>query len=131
MLTSAEFGDAYLRNGWASRYIHDLVRAYTVVLVGYQAEDPPMRYLLEALEADRETPLLTVIQGGRISFVHYGAQKPSSRSFTLAIRITSHFTNLCGNGGATPRTLRPGGAINAIDRPSCLLIECAETRASA
>lgn len=54
VLTSAEFGDAYLRTGWASRYIYDLVRAYTVVLVGYQADDPPMRYLLEALEADRE-----------------------------------------------------------------------------
>jgi NAD-dependent SIR2 family protein deacetylase len=54
VITSAEFGDAYLRAGWASRYIYDLVRAYTVVLVGYEAEDPPMRYLLEALEADRE-----------------------------------------------------------------------------
>jgi SIR2-like domain len=54
VLTSAEFGDAYLRSGWASRYIYDMVRAYTVVLVGYQADDPPMRYLLEALEADRE-----------------------------------------------------------------------------
>jgi hypothetical protein len=54
VLTSAEFGDAYLRSGWASRYIYDLVRAYTLVLVGYQADDPPMRYLLEALEADRE-----------------------------------------------------------------------------
>jgi hypothetical protein len=54
VLTSAEFGDAYLRSGWASRYIYDLVRAYAVVLVGYQADDPPMRYLLEALEADRE-----------------------------------------------------------------------------
>jgi NAD-dependent SIR2 family protein deacetylase len=54
VLTSAEFGDAYLRTGWASRYMYDLVRAYTVVLVGYQAEDPPVRYLLEALEADRE-----------------------------------------------------------------------------
>ena len=54
VLTSAEFGDAYLRSGWASRYVYDLVRAYTVVLVGYQADDPPMRYLLEVLEADRE-----------------------------------------------------------------------------
>jgi len=54
VLTSAEFGDAYLRSGWASRYVYDLVRAYNVVLVGYQADDPPMRYLLEALEADRE-----------------------------------------------------------------------------
>jgi hypothetical protein len=54
VLTSAEFGDAYLRSGWASRYVYDLARAYTVVLVGYSADDPPMRYLLEVLEADRE-----------------------------------------------------------------------------
>jgi NAD-dependent SIR2 family protein deacetylase len=27
VLTSAEFGDAYLRSGWASRYVYDLVRA--------------------------------------------------------------------------------------------------------
>jgi NAD-dependent SIR2 family protein deacetylase len=54
VLTSAEFGDAYLRLGWASRYIYDVVRAYSVVLVGYQADDPPVRYLLETLETDRE-----------------------------------------------------------------------------
>jgi len=53
VLTSAEFGDAYLRSGWASRYVYDVVRACTVVLVGYDANDPPMRYLLEVLEADR------------------------------------------------------------------------------
>jgi SIR2-like domain len=53
VLTSAEFGDAYLRSGWASRYVYDLVRAHTVVLAGYEADDPPMRYLLEVLEADR------------------------------------------------------------------------------
>lgn len=53
VLTSAEFGDAYLRTGWASRYVYDLARVETLVFVGYQADDPPMRYLLEALEADR------------------------------------------------------------------------------
>jgi hypothetical protein len=30
ILTSSEFGDAYLRSGWASRYVYELVRAYTV-----------------------------------------------------------------------------------------------------
>jgi NAD-dependent SIR2 family protein deacetylase len=54
VLTSAEFGDAYLRSGWASRYLYDVFRTHTLVLVGYSADDPPMRYLLEALEADRE-----------------------------------------------------------------------------
>jgi hypothetical protein len=54
ILTSAEFSGAYLRSGWASLYVHDIVRACTVVMVGNQADDPPVRYLPEALEADRE-----------------------------------------------------------------------------
>lgn len=54
VLTSAEFGEAYLRSAWASRYVYDLARVGMIVLVGYQADDPPMRYLLEVLEADRE-----------------------------------------------------------------------------
>lgn len=53
VLTSAEFGDAYLRSGWATRYVYDLARACTLVLFGYSADDPPMRYLLEVLEDDR------------------------------------------------------------------------------
>jgi SIR2-like domain len=53
VLTSAEFGDAYLRSGWATRYVYDLARAHTLVLFGYSADDPPMRYLLEVLEDDR------------------------------------------------------------------------------
>jgi len=54
VLTSADFGDAYLRNGWASRYIEDRMRLGTLVLVGYRAEDAAMRLLLEALDADRD-----------------------------------------------------------------------------
>lgn len=53
VLNSAEFGDAYLRSGWATRYVYDLARVCTLVLVGYRADDPPMRYLLEVLEDDR------------------------------------------------------------------------------
>ncbi|MDB5978349.1 MAG: reticulocyte-binding protein [Nevskia sp.] len=53
VLDSAEFGEAYLRSGWAARYVYDLARAVTVVIVGYGADDPPMRYLLEVLTADR------------------------------------------------------------------------------
>jgi len=53
VVTSAEFGDAYIRSGWASRYVYDLARTQTIVLVGYSADDPPVRYLLETLEADR------------------------------------------------------------------------------
>jgi hypothetical protein len=54
VLTSADFGDAYLRVGWASRHIEDRMRVGPLVLVGYRAEDAAMRLLLEALDADRD-----------------------------------------------------------------------------
>jgi NAD-dependent SIR2 family protein deacetylase len=43
IVTSADFGDAYLRSGWASRYIEDRMRLGTLVLVGYGAEDAAAR----------------------------------------------------------------------------------------
>lgn len=54
VLTSADFGDAYLRDGWASQYVEDRMRMNAIVLVGYQAEDAALRLLLETLDADRE-----------------------------------------------------------------------------
>lgn len=54
VLTSADFGDAYLRDGWASRYIEDRMRLGPIVLVGYAAEDAALRLLLETLDADRD-----------------------------------------------------------------------------
>jgi hypothetical protein len=54
VLTSADFGDAYLRDGWASQYIEDRMRLNTLVLVGYRAEDAALRLLLETLDADRD-----------------------------------------------------------------------------
>ncbi len=52
VLSSADFGRAYLSEGWATRFIRHLLRQYTVVLLGYQAEDPPIRYLLQGLNHD-------------------------------------------------------------------------------
>ncbi|MHB8286678.1 MAG: SIR2 family protein, partial [Caulobacteraceae bacterium] len=54
VLTSAEYGDAYMRSGWASRFLFDLARCKTLVLIGYSAGDAPIRYFLNILEADRE-----------------------------------------------------------------------------
>lgn len=53
VLTSANFGEAYMRSGWASRFVYDLLRRYTLLLIGYSADDPPMRYMLEATEEGR------------------------------------------------------------------------------
>ena len=49
VLSSADFGHAYLSDGWATRYIQALLRRFRIVFVGYSADDPPVQYLLEAL----------------------------------------------------------------------------------
>ena len=49
VISSADFGRAYLSEGWATRFVKALRESYTIVLLGYRAEDPPMRYLLEGL----------------------------------------------------------------------------------
>ena len=53
VLSSADYGDAYMRSGWVSRFLFDLARCKTIVLVGYSASDAPVRYFLNVLEADR------------------------------------------------------------------------------
>lgn len=52
VLSSADFGRAYLSEGWATNFIRFLLERNTVVLVGYQAEDPPIKYLLQGLNHD-------------------------------------------------------------------------------
>ncbi|MFS8149735.1 SIR2 family protein [Vreelandella titanicae] len=52
VLSSADFGRGYLSEGWATNFIRSLLVRYTVVLVGYQAEDPPIKYLLQGLNHD-------------------------------------------------------------------------------
>ena len=49
IVSSADFGRAYLSDGWATRFIQALLTRYQIVFVGYSADDPPMQYLLEAL----------------------------------------------------------------------------------
>ncbi len=53
VLTSADFGRAYLQDGWAARFIVELFREFTVLFIGYSVEDPVMSYLVDALAAHR------------------------------------------------------------------------------
>jgi hypothetical protein len=52
VLTDADFGRAYLTEGWARRFIVDVFRQYTVLFVGYRHNDVVMNYLARALPAD-------------------------------------------------------------------------------
>lgn len=53
VLTSGDFGLAYLTERWAARFVAELFRNYVVCFVGYSISDPVLRYMMDALAADR------------------------------------------------------------------------------
>lgn len=53
VLTTTDFGNAYMLEGWARRFIIELSRHYHIVFIGYRVEDPTMRYLVSAIAAAR------------------------------------------------------------------------------
>lgn len=60
VVSSGDFGLAYLTERWAARFVSELFRNYTVCFVGYSIGDPVLRYMTDALAADRllgESPL--------------------------------------------------------------------------
>lgn len=54
VLTAGDFGVAYLTERWASRFVAEMFNHFEVLFIGYSAEDPPMRYLVDALAAERQ-----------------------------------------------------------------------------
>ena len=56
VLTDADFGRAYLTEGWARRFLVELFRSFTVMFVGYSHNDTVMKYLARALPARESKP---------------------------------------------------------------------------
>lgn len=53
VVTSGDFGLAYLTERWAARFVSELFRNYVVCFIGYAINDPVLRYMMDALAADR------------------------------------------------------------------------------
>jgi len=53
VVTRGDFGLAYLTERWAARFVSELFRNYVVCFVGYSINDPVLRYMMDALAADR------------------------------------------------------------------------------
>lgn len=65
ILSSGDFGDAYLANGWARDFVQEILERFAAVFIGYAADDPPVRYLLEGLQrSDGPSPRLYAFQDG-------------------------------------------------------------------
>lgn len=58
VLTSGEFGRAYLHEGTATTFLLELMKRYTLCFIGYSARDPIILYLLNGINlADQTLPL--------------------------------------------------------------------------
>ena len=53
VLSSGDFGLAYLTERWAARFVSELFRNFIVCFVGYGINDPVLRYMMDALAADK------------------------------------------------------------------------------
>jgi len=53
VISSGDFGLAYLTERWAAGFVSEMFRNYTVCFVGYSIADPVLRYMMDALAADR------------------------------------------------------------------------------
>ena len=53
VLSSGDFGLAYLTDRWAARFVSELFRRYVICYVGYGINDSVLRYMMDALAADR------------------------------------------------------------------------------
>ena len=54
VVSGGDFGRAYLTEGWASRFVNELLRNYVVCFVGYSLNDPVLRYITAAIADDHE-----------------------------------------------------------------------------
>ena len=53
VVTSGDFGLAYLHDRWAARFVSEMLRTYNVCFVGYSLTDTILRYMVDALAALR------------------------------------------------------------------------------
>lgn len=73
VLSDHDFGEFYLRRRVVPDFIYDAARLYHLVLVGYSANDPPMRYLLNAVAADG-----TRFEDLKERFTFFGTSSPDA-----------------------------------------------------
>ncbi len=54
IITSTDFGRAYITDRWASRFVTELFRHYSVLFIGYGINDPVFKYIISAYSKDKD-----------------------------------------------------------------------------
>lgn len=86
VLSSGDFGLAYLIDRWAARFVAELFRNFTVCFVGYSINDPVLRYMMDALAVD-ELPGTTKKEVFAFASYSKGEQEQKEREW-LAKNVT-------------------------------------------
>ena len=81
VLTSADFGRAYLTEAWAARFVARLFVEFTVLFIGYSLNDPVLRYMTDAIAADRRLAVGNDHPSAYIFVGHKGPAEPEKRLF--------------------------------------------------
>ncbi|WP_375569814.1 SIR2 family protein [Seohaeicola saemankumensis] len=79
VLTSADFGRAYLTDAWAARFVARLFSEFTVLFIGYSLNDPVLRYMTDAFAADDELSRSGRKRAPAYIFVPYKGAPPTPK----------------------------------------------------
>ena len=82
VLTSADFGRAYLTDAWAARFVARLFADFTVLFIGYSLNDPVLRYMTDAFAAEDAEMRFGRSRGPAYIFTSYdGGMAPDPQPF--------------------------------------------------
>ncbi len=128
VVSSGDFGLAYLTERWAARFVSELFRNFTVCFVGYSINDPVLRYMMDALAADR---LLGESQPENYAFGSYSKGKDDDRANEWkAKNVTPILYREYRNHDYLHKTLRAWSEIyrDGVRGKERIVVECAIAR---
>lgn len=123
IVSDQDFGEFYLRRRIIPDFIYDVARLYNIVLVGYSANDAPMRYLLNAVAADGgrfkdlkerfaftggdviDPVILEDWKGRGITPIHY-SQAADHVALLEVLQAWAKFSAINGEQGAVDATIK-------------------------
>lgn len=95
LLTDADFGSAYLTQGWAARFVADLFGRFTLCFVGYRIDDPLLRYMVTA----------HALSGGRKEFFAFAGCSSENREAAEKEWQGKHVIPICYDEARAHRAL--------------------------
>ncbi|SMQ30391.1 SIR2-like domain-containing protein [Pseudomonas helmanticensis] len=118
IMTDADFGRAYLTQGWAKQFLLEVFNHYTVLFIGYSHDDVVMNYLARALPSGKLgrrfaltdtsekwdllgiTPIIFQKDSGSESFkeLYEGVEKLAERATRTALVWRERLETICRDG---------------------------------